>query len=184
MIYARVAETGVHRSGKLLKPGVGPGPPSRDYWSAPLPGSLGDDGGDARDRVPKEETDKGFTSTFFLMPNAHPRKWRPILTLCPLNHFIWPKRFRMESLHTALQAMPLPAWVALLDHVPVGDLHYRYLRILYNGITYEFRSLPFSLSMALRLFTRLVKVMARILRHRNVKIFVYQDDWLVGGQQT
>ena len=47
---------------------------------------------------------------------------------------------------------------------------------------YEFRSLPFSLSMALRVFTRLVKVVAGILRHRNVKIFVYQDDWLVGGQ--
>ena len=135
-----------------------------------------------------EAATPGFMSTFFLTPKKHPGEWRPILNLRPLNKFIRPKRFRMETLRTVLDSISLPVWGASLDledaylHVPIMHSHTRYLRFRYKGVTYEFQSLPFGLSTAPRVFTRLVKVIAALLRQRNICIFVYLDDWLVVGK--
>ncbi|XP_033633155.1 uncharacterized protein LOC117294748 [Asterias rubens] len=137
--------------------------------------------------IPCSGTQTGFMSTF-LTPKKEAGVWRPILNLKPLNKFIRPKRFRMETHTTILSSIVTPAWAASLDlkdaylHVPVRPEHHKFLHFLYNDTLYEFVVLPFGLSTAPRVFTRIVKTIGAALRRRGIMIFVYLDDWLVVGR--
>ncbi|XP_033634203.1 uncharacterized protein LOC117295606 [Asterias rubens] len=89
--------------------------------------------------VPRSGTQTGFMSTFFLTPKKEAGVWRPILNLKPLNKFIRPKRFRMETLRTILSSIVPPAWAASIDlkdaylHVPVRPEHHKFLRSHLSG---------------------------------------------------
>ena len=89
----------------------------------------------------------GFTLTFFLTPKKS-GEWRPIINLRPLNAYIRPKHFRMETLSTVLQTLPQGWWATSLDlkdayhHVPIHANHQMFLQFIYQNITYQFRCLP------------------------------------------
>ena len=138
--------------------------------------------------APAQGMRTGFMSTFFLVPKKEAGVWRPILNLKPLNKFIRPKRFRMETLRTTLDSIVTPVWAASLDlrdaylHVLIRSGHRKFLRFIYDNVLYEFVVLPFGLSTSPRVFTRIVKAIGAALRKRGVMIFMYLDDWLVVGQ--
>ena len=125
----------------------------------------------------------GFWSTFFLAPKRT-GDWRPILNLKPLNAFIKPKRFRMETLSHVLKFRFQGYWATSIDlkdaylHVPIHGSHHKWLRFMVQGQAYTFRCLP-GLSTAPRVFTRIVKSIGAALRRRGVIIFLYLDDWLI-----
>ena len=125
-----------------------------------------------------------FSSTFFLVPKKG-GTWRPILNLKPLNRFIRPPHFRMESLQAILPELETGWWAASLDlrdaylHVPMHHSSRKWLGFYVNQVPYQFTCLPFGLSTAPRTFTRVVKVVAESLRRRGHRIFVYLDDWLL-----
>lgn len=127
---------------------------------------------------------EGYFSTFFLTPKKS-GSWRPILNLKPLNRFMRPPPFRMETLAAILLALRPGYWAASLDlkdaylHVPMHSSAWKWLRFHLNGAPYEFRVLPFGLSAAPRTFTMVVRAVAEFLRERGVRIFVYLDDWLL-----
>ena len=121
-----------------------------------------------------------FSATFFLTPKKDGR-WRPILNLRPLNRFIRPQHFRMETLPLILSRLDPGLWACSVDlrdaylHVPVFPGHSQFLCFQYRGKSYQFSSLPFGLSTAPRTFTRLVRAVAASLRKEGVQIFVYLD---------
>ena len=94
-----------------------------------------------------------FTSTFFLA-SKKTGDWWPIINLRPLNFYIKPKHFRMESLSTVLQSLPTGWWATSIDlkdaylHVPIHIGHREFLQFIYRGTTYQFGCLPFGLSTA------------------------------------
>jgi len=124
-----------------------------------------------------------FMSTFFLAPKKG-GLWRPILNLKPLNVHIVPIKFKMETLSLILQSLS-GLWVTSIDlkdaylHVPVRVDDQSYLCFMYKGILYRFQAMPFGLSTAPRIFTRMTKVVAAHLRRRGIQIFMYLDDWLI-----
>ena len=124
----------------------------------------------AIERVSPEEI--SFMSTFFLTTKKS-GEWRPILNLKPLNAFIKPKNFCMETLAAVLRELHAGWWGATLDlkdaylHVPVKLSDRKWLGFCIGGQTYRYRVLPFGLSTAPRTFTRVVKVVAEYLRQRN-----------------
>ncbi|XP_038046795.1 uncharacterized protein LOC119721003 [Patiria miniata] len=128
----------------------------------------------------------GVTSTFFLAPKKS-GDWRPIINLRPLNSYIKPKHFRMETLSTVLQSLKRNWWATSIDlkdaylHVPIHADHQKFLQFLYQGSGYQFRCLPFGLSTAPRVFTRIAKAVAAFLRQKQIHIFLYLDDWLIVG---
>ena len=138
--------------------------------------------------LPQGEPRSGFMSTFFLVPKKEVGVWRPILNLKPLNKFIRPRRFRMDTLKIILESIRTPAWGASIDlkdaylHVPIRPDHWKFLRFLYQNIMYEFMALPFGLSTSPRVFTRVVKALGAALRRQGVMLFMYLDDWLIVGQ--
>ena len=135
--------------------------------------------------TPMEATRVGFMSTFFLVPKKETGSWRPILNLKPLNTFIRPRGFRMDTLKVVLNSIQTPAWAASLDlkdaylHIPIRRDHWKFLRFQYRDTQYEFTALPFGLSTSPRVFTRVVKVVGAALRTQGVMIFMYLDDWLI-----
>ena len=138
--------------------------------------------------VPRGAPQSAFMSTFFLVAKKEPGTWRPVLNLKPLNKFIRPRRFRMETLKIIMESVGSSTWAASLDlkdaylHVPINPHHWRFLRFLYDGTLYEFTALPFGLSTAPRVFTRLVGVIGAALRRKGILLFMYLDDWLILGR--
>ncbi|WP_411025360.1 reverse transcriptase domain-containing protein, partial [Salmonella sp. s55004] len=105
-----------------------------------------------------------YLSSFFLAPKK-PNSWRPILNLRPLNSaHIRPKHFRMENLAVILPFLSKQMWAASLDlqdaylHIPIAEDNQQFLAFRYKGQSYKFRSLPFGLSTAPRVFTMVTRV--------------------------
>ena len=67
-------------------------------------------------------------------------------------------------------------------HVAVAPEHTRYLHFAYNGRAFEFLVLPFGLSTAPRVFTRIVRVIEAFLTIQGVDMHQYLDDWLMKNQ--
>jgi hypothetical protein len=132
---------------------------------------------------------QGFWSTFFLTSKKN-GEWRPILNLKPLNIFISPQKFRMESLSVILKAPIRGSWAVSIDlkdaylHVPIRREDRRWLRFSIGDQTFEFKCLPFGLSTAPRVFTRVVQEVGAFLRRKGIQIFMYLDDWLILAQSA
>ena len=124
------------------------------------------------------------TSTFFLAPKKN-GKWRPIINLKPLNRFIVPAHFKMEHLRSILPHLRKGLWATSIDlsdaylHIPLHPESRRFVTFVFEGTQYVFRTLPFGLSTAPRVFTRVTRVLAAFIRRRGVRIFMYLDDWLI-----
>lgn len=126
-----------------------------------------------------------FYSTFFLTPKKN-GKWRPILNLKPLNKgFIRPKPFRMETLRTIVPLLHQGMWATSVDlsdaylHIPVCVRDRAFLAFSYQGTDYCFTCIPFGLSTAPRVFTRVTRAVLAYLRRQGLTVFAYIDDWFI-----
>lgn len=63
--------------------------------------------------------------------------------------------------------------------VPVLREHRKYLRFVWKRTTYEFQCLPFGLSSAPRVFTKLLKPVMALLRKRGIQSLIFLDDMLL-----
>ena len=91
----------------------------------------------------------------------------------------------MDTLGVVLRSIRTPAWGASIDlkdaylHIPIRPCHRKFLQLQYQDVRYEFAALPFGLSTAPRVFTRIVKTIGAYLRRRGFTIFMYLDDWII-----
>lgn len=133
-----------------------------------------------------------FISKIFLAPKSNGLK-RFILNLKPLNMFIPTHHFKMEDYRTASKLIPKNGYMASIDLkeayllVPVNSLDRKYLRFQYRhpnsskNITYEFTAIPYGLSVAPWVFTKVMKEVVSDLRRRGLKSVIYLDDILCVG---
>jgi len=135
--------------------------------------------------VPDHEAQWLFHSSFFLTRKKG-NLWRPILNLKPLNKgYIRPKTFRMETLAKIIPLLEKGCWAATIDledaylHIPIHPDHRRFLAFRYKQVSYRFRALPFGLSTAPRVFTRVTRSILAFLRMKGITVFAYIDDWLI-----
>ena len=76
-------------------------------------------------------------------------------------------------------------WAATIDlkdayfHVPIGKRSRKFLRFGWRGRWYEFPVLPFGLSPAPLVFTRLTKPLKALLQQRGIRSIFYLDDVLI-----
>ena len=126
-----------------------------------------------------------YQSSFFLTKKKE-GLWRPILNLKPLNKgFIRPQTFRMETLAKIIPLLEKGFWATTIDlkdaylHVPIHPEHQRFLSFRYRGTDYEFVALPFGLSTAPRVFTRITRAALSFLRTKGIAIYGYIDDLLI-----
>lgn len=131
--------------------------------------------------VPPEHQGSGFYSILFLVQKKS-EGYRAILDLKRLNIHIRYRHFKMHSLHSILSGIRLGDFLSSIDlreaylHVPIRLSHRRFLRLCYGQAHYQYRAMPFGLSSAPRIFTKLLDVVATHLRSFPIRLQCYLDD--------
>ena len=125
-----------------------------------------------------------FISTYFLREKSN-GEYRFILNLKRLNEFIQPCHFKMENIKTALKLMTRNCYMSKIDLkdsyflIPIHDKFKKYLRFVFQTKMYEFNALPFGLSTAPYVFTKLMKPIIEYLREKGFVSVIYLDDILM-----
>ena len=130
----------------------------------------------------------GFYSRLFLVPKTD-GSHRPVFDLKSLNQFVHKEKFKMTTSRTVTNAMHKGDWAVSIDlkdayfHVPI---HVRSRRLLRFAIAtndglrvFEFRALPFGLTSAPRVFTKVILPLGHHAHLHAVCLLQYLDDWLL-----
>ncbi|KAG6438798.1 hypothetical protein O3G_MSEX000234 [Manduca sexta] len=128
-------------------------------------------------------SDGQFLSSIFLHPKSD-GTWRFILNLKKLNNFIATRHFKLEDIRTATKLMTSGCFMATIDLknayylLSITNSDRKYLRFLFQGTLYEFTCLPFGLSTAPYVFTKIMKPVVFHLRSLGLLSVIYLDDFL------
>jgi len=126
-------------------------------------------------------------SSVFLRKKKAGVKYRMILNLKPLNHYVEYHHFKMDSLETAKMIVRPNCYMGSVDLsdayfcVPIHDSHRKYVKFLFEGILYEFTALPQGLACAPRLFTKILKPFYAKMREKGYQCMGYIDDSFIMG---
>ena len=125
-----------------------------------------------------------YYSRLFLVPKPD-GSFRPIIDLEKLNQFIVVPAFKMETLFSIITALQPQEWINKIDlkdayhHILVHVNIWKYFRFVVAGVVYQFRVLPFGLSMAPREFTKTLAPVVQLLRTQGIRVHAYLDDWII-----
>ena len=125
----------------------------------------------------------GFISQIFIVPKKD-RGYRPVINLRALNNYILEEHFKMEGSYGKGndQTTRLVVKIDLKDAyllVPIHPNHHKYLQFHWQSLKYQFNCLPFELSCAPRVFTKLMKPVVAFLREKGMRLIIYLDNILV-----
>ncbi|KAK5899182.1 hypothetical protein CesoFtcFv8_008685 [Champsocephalus esox] len=129
--------------------------------------------------IPAEQSHSGFYSKYFLVP-----KRESILDLRALNKYLKRYKFRMLTHTSLLRLVSQNDWFTSVDlkdayfHIPVYYLHRKYLWFAF----YEYRVLPFGMSLSPQVFIRCMEAAIAPLRQQGIRLASYLDDWLLLAQ--
>ena len=108
-----------------------------------------------------------------------------MLDLSSLNRFVPHVHFQMEGLHCLKTFLRKWDYMTSTDRkdayfsVPIHKSSQRFFRFIWGTKLYTFLGLPFGLSSAPRIFTKLLKPVAAFLRKQGYRIIIYLDDFLL-----
>jgi hypothetical protein len=128
----------------------------------------------------------GVISPMFVV--IQKKKKRPVWDGQFVNSFMKKEHFKMESLNTVKETILREDWMTVLDikdayfHIPLSLQAMKLLQFQWREKTYRFRCMPFSISSAPRVFTKMMKLVLAQLRLRGLRIVGYIDDFLVFGR--
>jgi len=117
-------------------------------------------------------TQQSYVSQIFLVEKKDGGQ-RPVINLKGLNQFVKTEHFKMEGLHLLpglLQPQDLMIKMNLKDtylQIPIHPNYQHLLTFQWKEKTYMFQCLPFDLSAASRVFTKLLKPVVGFLRQNT-----------------
>ncbi len=142
---------------------------------------------DAIEPVPPADMGSGFYSPYFIVPKKS-GGLRPILDLRVLNRALHRLPFKMLTPKRIFGCVRPRDWFAAIDlkdayfHVSILPRHRPFLRFAFEGRAYQYKVLPFGLSLSPRVFTKVTEAALVPLREQGVRILNYLDDWLILAQ--
>lgn len=133
-----------------------------------------------------QSVDDEFLSKIF--PISKPDgSFRLIFNLKELNLFIKTEHFKLEDWRTARNLIRYGIFMSKIDlkdayHlIPIHSESRKFLRFNWNNKLYEYCCLPFGLSTAPRIFTKIMRVVIKKLRESGNLSVIYLDDILLFG---
>ncbi len=142
---------------------------------------------DAIEPVPPADMRSGFYSPYFIVPKKS-GGLRPILDLRVLNRALHRLPFKMLTPKRIFGCVRPQDWFAAIDlkdayfHVSILPRHRPFLRFAFEGRAYQYKVLPFGLSLSPRVFTKVAEAALVPLREQGVRILNYLNDWLILAQ--
>ncbi len=130
---------------------------------------------DAIEPVPPDEMKSGFYSPYFIIPKKG-GGLRPILDLRVLNRALHKLPFRMLTQRCIFQCIRPLDWFAAIDlkdanfHVSILPRHRLFLHFAFEGRAYQYKVLPFGLSLSPRVFTKVMEAALVPMRERGIRI--------------
>ena len=112
-----------------------------------------------------------------------------MINLKGLNSFIRVEHFKMEGLHLLPDLIQSQDWMVKLDlkdaylQVPIHQDNQSLLQFQWEQKTYQFVCLPFGLTSAPRVFTKIMKPVVGALRQMGIRLIIYLDDILIMHQE-
>ena len=125
-----------------------------------------------------------FLSPIFTIPKKNGEQ-RLIINLRQLNKSMTKQHFKMEGAHLLSDLLVMNDWMVKVDlkeayyAVPIHQQSQSLLGFLWNSRKFQFTCLPFGLSCAPRVFTKILKPVVAYLRERSVRLISYIDDILI-----
>ena len=104
--------------------------------------------------------------------------WRLVIDHSTLNEFLEVPKLSMDTAESIRLALPLKSWVVSMDlkdayyHIPLRPSVRRYLRFSYHGHVWQFKALPFGLSLTPWIFIMVVREV-QVMAHKK-GIFLHQ----------
>lgn len=135
--------------------------------------------------VPPLERGRGCYSILFLVSKKDTMDLCPMLDLKRVNLYVAKRTFKMVTLLSVLHLVLPGCFLASMDlmeaylHVPIHPADQQYLRFTVDSRHFQLWVLPFGLSLAPRVFTKLLAPLVGILHSRGLQVFPYLDDWLI-----
>ncbi len=129
----------------------------------------------------------GFFSPYIIVPKKS-GGLRPVLGLRILNWAFHKPPFKMlmqNRIFGCIRPQVRSAAFDLKDpyfHVSILPRHRPFLRFAFKGRAYQYKVLPFGLSLSPRVFTKVAEAALVSLREHGVRILNYLDDWLILAQ--
>ncbi len=142
---------------------------------------------DTIEPVPPADMRSGLFSPYFVVPKKG-GGLRPILDLRVLNRALHKLPFKMLMQKRIFGCVRPLDWFAAIDlkdayfHVSILPRDRPFLRFAFEGQAYQYKVLPFGLSLSPRVFTKVVEAALVPLREQGVRILNYLDDWLILAQ--
>lgn len=108
--------------------------------------------------------------------------WRPVLNLSPPNLYLRKIRFSMETPMSVRESLRPSDWVTSIDltdayfHILIHQADQKRLLFVWGDKVFQFRALPFGLSLALWIFTMIIRQFCGIIRGQGVRLRTYLDD--------
>ncbi|KAI2663241.1 ORF V: Enzymatic polyprotein [Labeo rohita] len=121
---------------------------------------------DAIEPVPPAEMKSGFYSPYFIVPKKSGCR----------------SRCSRRSMLTCIRPQDWFAAIDLKDayfHVSILPRHRPFLRFAFEGRAYQYKVLPFGLSLSPRVFTKVAEAALSPLWQTGIRILNYLDDWLL-----
>ncbi|XP_069129272.1 uncharacterized protein [Argopecten irradians] len=138
----------------------------------------------AVEEVPMVECTPGFYSRMFLVRKKS-GAWRPIIDLSAFNRHVDSPHFKMETPRSIIASVREGMWATSVDlrdayfHIPIKKSARKFLRFTCNGKVFQFRAMPFGLTTAPLVFTKLLQVVVGFLHSRGIDVHIYFDDSLM-----
>jgi hypothetical protein len=110
---------------------------------------------------------------------------RPVIDLSVLNQHLIVLHFKMETNRSIRGSIHLGMWTTFLDltdayfHIPISPKFLKFLRFVWEDRVYAFKTMPFGLSTAPLIFTRIFQGVVAHLHSQSIFIHSYLADSLL-----
>ena len=133
---------------------------------------------------PTKRSNCRFVSNIFLIPKKS-GGLRPVINLKDLNTFVRYEHFKMENIKLVKEIIQSNDFLTSIDlkdayfAIPMCEIDQSYLCFSWENQFYRFICLPFGLSSAPRLFTKVMKPVIATARSKGIRLVIFIDDILI-----